>query len=154
MSPSRPCPTQFYADSAFLPFSCISGEFVPAKDGKTFSVVNPATGKEIAQVSEASPKDVDVAVAAARKAFNESWGLKVGGGQRARMLNKLADLIEEHADEIAAIESLDNGKAFSVARNVDIAGVIDCIRCAFIRLPYSWTLLTILLCLQILRRLG
>ena len=69
-----------------------------------------ATGKVITAVSAGSKKDVDIAVDAARKAYKTSWGLKVPGAQRGRMLNKLADLMEEHAEEIAAIETLDVGE--------------------------------------------
>ncbi|MCO5565988.1 hypothetical protein L7F22_019663 [Adiantum nelumboides] len=101
----------------------INNQFVPASDGKTFATVNPSTGKEIAQIAEASAKDIDIAVKAARKAFNESWGLSVPGFKRGQMLMKLAELIEANADEIAAIESLDNGKPFSIARAFDITEV-------------------------------
>jgi aldehyde dehydrogenase (NAD+) len=68
------------------------------------------TGKVITAVSAGSKKDVDIAVDAAKKAYKTSWGLKVPGAQRGRLLNKLADLMEEHADEIAAIETLDVGE--------------------------------------------
>lgn len=101
----------------------INNQFVPASDGKTFAVVNPSDGKEIAQVAEASAKDIDIAVKAARKAFNESWGLSVPGFKRGQLLIKLAELIEANADELAAIESLDNGKAFSIAKAFDITEV-------------------------------
>lgn len=101
----------------------INNKFVPAQDGKTFAVVNPSTGKEIAQVAEASAKDVDIAVKAARKAYNESWGMSVPGFKRGHLLMKLADLIEKNIDELAAIESLDNGKAFSIAKGFDFAEV-------------------------------
>ncbi|MCO5553759.1 hypothetical protein L7F22_007285 [Adiantum nelumboides] len=106
----------------------INNEFVAAGDGKTFAVVNPSDGKEIAQVAEASAKDVDVAVKAARKAFNESWGLNVPGFKRGQLLIKLAELIEANLEEIAAIESLDNGKAFSIAKGFDITEVAANIR--------------------------
>lgn len=85
-----------------------------------FAVVNPANGKEICQVSEASAKDIDAAVKAARTAFNDSWGQKVTGRDRGRILIKLAELIEANVEELAAIESLDNGKAYSIAQAFDI----------------------------------
>lgn len=106
----------------------INNEFVDALDKKTFAVVNPATGKEIAQVAEASAKDIDVAVKAARKAYQTVWGLNCPGTQRGKYLIRLAELIEEHIDEIAAIESFDNGKAFSIAKGFDIAEVAGCLR--------------------------
>ncbi|CAO1630968.1 unnamed protein product [Sympodiomycopsis kandeliae] len=98
----------------------INNKFQPALDGKTFAVVDPSNGKEIAQVSEASAKDIDVAVKAARKAYVESWGEKVPGSERGRILQRLADLIEQHNDELAAIETLDNGKAFGISSTFDI----------------------------------
>lgn len=106
----------------------INNEFVAAASGKTLPVVNPATGKEIAQVSEADAKDIDIAVKAARHAFNTVWGENVPGSKRGQLLMKLADLIDEHRDEIAAIESLDNGKALSIAKAIDIVGVADNMR--------------------------
>lgn len=72
-------------------------------------VINPSNGKVIAQVSEASSKDVDVAVDAAEKAY-ATWGESVAGHARGKMLMQLADAIEAHADTIASIESQDNGK--------------------------------------------
>ena len=68
-----------------------------------------ATGKLITKISEAVEKDVDLAVEAAQKAFETSWGLNVGGLERSNLLWKLAQRMEEHKDELAAIEALDNG---------------------------------------------
>ena len=65
-----------------------------------------------------SAKDIDLAVAAAREAFNTTWGKNVSGFQRAKLINKLADLIERDADELAALETLNNGKPFKIARSV------------------------------------
>lgn len=101
----------------------INNKFVPALDGKTFATINPSTGKEIGQVAEASAKDVDVAVKAAREAFETTWGENTPGDARGRLLLKLADLVEANIDELAAIESLDNGKAFSIAKGFDVAAV-------------------------------
>lgn len=64
----------------------INGKFQPALDGKTFSVVNPSTGKEITQISEASAKDVDAAVKAARQAYETSWGTKVSAASTPRSM--------------------------------------------------------------------
>jgi aldehyde dehydrogenase (NAD+) len=68
-----------------------------------------ATGKTITKVSVGSAKDVDIAVAAARKAYKTSWGFKVPGARRGAMLHKLAELIEKRTDEFAALESLNVG---------------------------------------------
>ena len=68
-----------------------------------------ATGKIITKVAEATSKDVDVAVAAAHKAFETTWGLNMGGAGRSRLLAKLAQLMEDHQQELAALEALDNG---------------------------------------------
>ena len=64
----------------------------------------------------ASEKDIDVAVAAARQAFNTTWGKNVTGWERSRLLNKLADLIERDAQELAELEALNNGKPVKIAR--------------------------------------
>ena len=106
----------------------INNKFVPALDGKTFATVNPSTGKEIGQVAEASAKDVDVAVKAARAAFDNVWGEITPGAERGRLLLKLAQLVDENADVLASLESLDNGKAFSIAKGFDVAEVANNLR--------------------------
>lgn len=68
-----------------------------------------ATGKVVTSVSEATAKDVDTAVDAAQKAFDTVWGLNASGAQRSVLLGKLSGLMEAHADELAALEALDNG---------------------------------------------
>lgn len=98
----------------------IDGKFCDGSDGATIDVVNPTTGNVIAKVSEGTRKDVDLAVAAAQKAYNTVWGLKTPGQERGKLLIKLAELIEANADEIAAIETLDNGKTFRDARGFDV----------------------------------
>jgi len=105
----------------------INNEFVKAVDGKTFDVINPSDESVICSVQEATEKDVDIAVAAARKAFEGEWR-HVSPEQRGKYLNKLADLFEQNADLLAAVEALDNGKAFSMARNVDVPGCAGCLR--------------------------
>lgn len=92
------------------------------------SVINPATGKVITSISEGGPKDVDLAVKAAQKAFDTAWGLNTPGFKRGALLNKLADLMQAHFDELAALEALDNGKTFSWATTVDVPESIACIR--------------------------
>ncbi|KAI1644138.1 aldehyde dehydrogenase [Daldinia loculata] len=104
----------------------INNEWVEGVDKKTFEVINPSTEELICSVSEATEKDVDIAVAAARKAFNGSWR-KTSPQQRGIYLLKLADILEKNADLLAAVESLDNGKSISMARG-DVNAVVGCIR--------------------------
>jgi len=87
----------------------IDGQFVDAESGKTFKTPNPATGETFAEVAEADKADVDKAVAAARKAFEGKWS-KMSARDRGRMIYKLSQLIEQHANELAALETTDNGK--------------------------------------------
>ena len=98
----------------------INNRWVNSSSGKTFPTINPATGEEICQVAEADAADVDEAVKAARHAFENGAWPKMSAAERGRLLYKLADLVEEHADELALLESLDNGKPFHVARSADL----------------------------------
>ena len=98
-----------------------------AVDGNTFEVINPSTEEVITSVQEASEKDVDIAVEAARKAFNGPWR-KETPENRGKLLVKLADLFLENADLLAAVEALDNGKAFTMAKNVDVSAAAGCLR--------------------------
>src|SRR5438270_3333620 len=93
----------------------IGGQWVPAQSGKTFDTINPATEEVIASVAEADAADVDLAVKAARKAFESGEWSKLDARDRGRLMNKLADLMEEEDGELAALESLDNGKLISEA---------------------------------------
>ncbi|TFY75635.1 hypothetical protein EWM64_g8377 [Hericium alpestre] len=93
-----------------------------------YLVTSPANGKVIAVVSEATPEDVDRAVVAAQRAFDTVWGLKCPGAERGRLIAKLAALLEAHQDELAAIESLDNGKTFAYSRSIDIANAIGTLK--------------------------
>jgi aldehyde dehydrogenase (NAD+) len=106
----------------------INNRWVPSESGKTFATINPATGEEICQVAEADSADVDKAVTAARAAFEKGPWKKMNASERGRLLNRLADLIEQNADELAALESLDNGKPVSVAKAVDVAATAGCYR--------------------------
>lgn len=90
--------------------------------------MNPATGKVITSVAHAKEADVDEAVKAARKAFKTTWGKNVGPEERARLLNKLADLMERDLDTLAQLESINGGKGVRVAREMDIADTIACLR--------------------------
>jgi len=100
----------------------IGGQWVDSVSGKTFETVNPSTGDTICQVAEADKADVDLAVAAARKALESKPWARMNGATRGRLLYKLADLIEEHAQELAALETLDNGKPINDSMNIDIPG--------------------------------
>jgi len=107
----------------------INNKWTDSASGKTFPTINPATGETIAQVAEADAADVDKAVAAARAAFdNGPWRKKLTSAQRGALLYKLADLIEKHADELAQLEALDNGKPYHVARAADLPLTIACYR--------------------------
>ncbi|HSF81108.1 MAG TPA: aldehyde dehydrogenase family protein [Anaerolineales bacterium] len=98
----------------------IGGEWISAASGETFGVVNPATGEEIARVALAGTGDVDQAVSAARNAFEHGSWSTFSGEERGHLLWKLAELVEAHADELAELETLDNGKPLRVARHGDL----------------------------------
>jgi aldehyde dehydrogenase (NAD+) len=106
----------------------IGGQWVPAQSGKTFDTLNPATEEVIASVAEGDAKDIDLAVKAARKQFDGGEWSRLDARDRGRLINKLADLLEEEIDELAALESLDNGKPIRDARNADLPLAIDCLR--------------------------
>ena len=103
----------------------IDGEYVPAISGKTFDVINPATEEVIAKVSEAQAEDIDVAVAAARKAFDEGEWTKMETAERSHLIYKFADLLEQNREELAQLESLDNGKPYEVALADDVDGTVQ-----------------------------
>ncbi|MEA2290977.1 MAG: betaine-aldehyde dehydrogenase, partial [Solirubrobacteraceae bacterium] len=104
----------------------IDGEFVDPADGRTSAVVNPSTGEEIAQSPDSTGEDVDRAVRAARSAF-DSWS-RTTPGERATVLLKLADAIEEHADEIAELESANAGKPLQAVKDDEIPAMADNLR--------------------------
>ena len=106
----------------------IDGKSRDATSGKRFDVVDPATGQAIAAVAEADKADVDEAVKAARRAFESGPWSKTSPQDRCKLMWKLADLLESHADEIAELESLDNGKPIRDARNVDLPGSYEILR--------------------------
>lgn len=85
-----------------------------------------ANGKLITKVAEATAKDVDIAVDAAQKAFDTVWGLNATGERRGMIMNKLADLMDAHSDELAALEALDNG---SFLLPIWITGQLMCALC-------------------------
>jgi aldehyde dehydrogenase (NAD+) len=106
----------------------INGEWVDSASGKTFDTINPATGEVICKVAEGDKADIDQAVKAARKAFESGPWSKMTPADRGRLLNKLADAIEKNADELAALESLDNGKPIADASAADLPLSIACYR--------------------------
>jgi acyl-CoA reductase-like NAD-dependent aldehyde dehydrogenase len=103
----------------------INGEFVESVSGKTFETVNPATGEVLAVVSEAQKEDVDRAVQAARKAFDEGKWSKLSGAKRSLLLYRLADLMEQHKEELAQLDTLDNGKPIRESLNADVPLAIE-----------------------------
>jgi acyl-CoA reductase-like NAD-dependent aldehyde dehydrogenase len=99
----------------------IGGERVAPRDGRTFESVDPSNGEAIAHVAHAGAADVDAAVTTAAAAFEQgSKWRRAPAAERSRLLNRLADLIEEHGQELAELESLDNGKPVSLAGQVDV----------------------------------
>ena len=97
----------------------IDGKFVDASTGETFDSINPATGKPIAKIAKASQADVDASVAAARRAYEGSWG-NMSPRDRGKLLFRVARMIQERARELAILESMDNGKPIKESRDVDL----------------------------------
>ncbi len=122
-SPAKPAVPQIRQTQLF-----IGGQWRPAQSGKTFETLNPSTEEVNAQVAEGDAADVDAAVQAARKAFDSGPWSRMDARQRGKLMYKLCDLIEDEIDELAALESLDNGKPFSDARWVDIPLAVDALR--------------------------
>src|SRR5262245_22459099 len=98
----------------------IDGKFQPAKSGKTFTTINPATEDVITTVADGGPEDVDAAVRAARKAFDEGPWPKLPASERGRMVWKLADLLEANIDDMAERETLDTGKTLFDSRKIEM----------------------------------
>jgi aldehyde dehydrogenase (NAD+) len=97
----------------------IGGEFVEPTDGQPFKTVNPATEEVLAEVSAAGPRDVDLAVDAARRAYDRTWS-KLPARERGKYLYRIARIVQERARELAVLESIDNGKPIRESRDVDI----------------------------------
>ena len=106
----------------------IGNEWGDAKGGATFATVNPATEEVIAEVAEARAADIDRAVAAARAAFRDGRWRRMNPHKRSRLLWKLADLVDAHADELGLLETRDNGKPYFEARRIDVPGVAQTLR--------------------------
>src|SRR5947207_4427621 len=106
----------------------IDGKWVGSVSGRTFETINPATCEVIANVAEGEAPDIDRPVKAARPAFDKGPWRKMNARERGRLLYKLADRIEKNFDELAALETLDNGKPINDARTADLPLVLDCYR--------------------------
>ena len=104
----------------------INGEWVDSVSGKTFDTLNPATEEIITSVAEGDSADIDLAVDAARKAFEEGSWRNIDARERGKVLLRIMELIDKNRDEFALLETLDNGKPISETTNVDIPLVIDC----------------------------
>ncbi|MBA3563985.1 MAG: aldehyde dehydrogenase [Gammaproteobacteria bacterium] len=105
----------------------IDGRYVDAASGETFTCINPATGRPLAEVAATSDPDVDTAVAAARRAFDSGHWSRLPPVKRKRVLQKLASLVREHREELALLESLDMGKPVSDSLTIDIPAVANCL---------------------------
>lgn len=106
----------------------VNGDFIESASGKTFKTPNPATGDTLAVVYEGSREDIHKAVMAARLAFDEGPWSRMSGADRSRLMYKLADLMEKHKDEIAQLETLDNGKPIQETTTADIPLAIEHMR--------------------------
>ena len=106
----------------------IAGESAAAADGRTFDTLDPATGNALAEVAYGGAEDVDRAVGAARSAFEQGAWASASAAERGRCLERLAGLVEEHADELAELESLDNGKPVKMAKLVDVGEAVAHLR--------------------------
>ena len=106
----------------------IDGDWRDSASGKTFETINPATEEVIAEIAEADAADIDLAVKAARKAFESGPWKKMDARDRGRLMLRLADLVEENIDDLAELETLDNGKPISESRHADLPLVVDCLR--------------------------
>jgi phenylacetaldehyde dehydrogenase len=107
----------------------IDGEWVEAASGQTFETINPATEEVLAEVAHGQAEDIERAVAAARRAFaDDSPWRRMNASDRGRLIWRISELIEQHADELAMLESLDNGKPYPVAKAADVALSADLFR--------------------------
>ncbi|KAL5079680.1 hypothetical protein RYX36_008101 [Vicia faba] len=106
----------------------INGQFVDSLSGKEFETIDPRTGELIAKIAEGRKEDIDVAVKAARVAFDDGPWPRMPGAERAKILLKWADLIEQNIEEIAALDTIDAGKLYNFCKAVDIPGVANTLR--------------------------
>ncbi len=106
----------------------IGGKWIPSSSGKMFDTLHPATEEVVAQIAEGDADDVNLAADAARDALENGPWATMDARDRGHLMYKLADLIEEEQDELAALETLDNGKPISDAQAADLPLVVDCLR--------------------------
>lgn len=106
----------------------IDGQWVEARGTERFDVVNPSTGEKLADEGLAGAAEVDLAVQAARRAFEQGPWSRMRPADRTRLLLKLADLLEQHGDELALLETLNTGKPLKMARAFDITLAAECLR--------------------------
>ncbi|MEM7681828.1 MAG: aldehyde dehydrogenase family protein [Planctomycetota bacterium] len=106
----------------------INNQWVDNASGETFAVYDPSTGEEIAQCAAGNKHDIDAAVRAARKAFDEGPWTRMTSSDRGKLIWKLGDLLEQNLDEFAQLETLDNGKPFAVAQAADVPLAVDMFR--------------------------
>ena len=106
----------------------IGGQWRESQGGKSFATINPVNETVIAQVPDGNAADVDAAVKAARTAFESGPWHTMDARDRGRLMNKLADLMESNLDELAGLETLDNGKPISDSKAADLPLAIDCLR--------------------------
>ncbi|CAK9329514.1 unnamed protein product [Citrullus colocynthis] len=106
----------------------INGQFVDSISGKTFETIDPRTEEVITTIAAGDKQDVDLAVKAAREAFDHGPWPRMSGAERGRIMMKLADLIDEHMEELAALDTIDAGKSFLMGKIVDIPGAANTLR--------------------------
>ena len=126
-TPSAEDPRARAARLSFRNQALIDGKFVDAASGRKFACVSPIDGKTLTHVAECDLEDVDRAVRASRKAFEQGVWSRTAPAQRKRVLYRLADLVLEHADELALLETLDMGKPIRYSTTVDAPKTADCI---------------------------
>ncbi len=119
---------QFIGEPDAVHLLLIGPERAPAADGRTFQTLDPATGAPIAAVAHAGREDIERAVGAAREAFESGPWASMPAIERGRLIGALADAVQEHGQELAQIESLDNGKPVGLAHVVDVGGTVAHLR--------------------------
>ncbi|PSJ47438.1 aldehyde dehydrogenase [Zobellella endophytica] len=116
------------ADLTFPTLSFIDGRFRPALSGKTLPTANPATGEVLAEIAACGREDVDLAVLAAREAFDDGRWSRLHPAERKKVLVKLGELMQQHSRELAVLESLDSGKPIAECETVDVPETIHFIK--------------------------
>src|SRR5262252_6876543 len=106
----------------------IDGRWVDARSGATYRTINPATEEPLTDVAEAGAEDVDLAVQAARRAFDSGPWAKMSASDRGRILWRIGDLLEANVQEIGRVETLDQGKTITESTRVDVPLAADCFR--------------------------